>query len=132
MTDMRRYSSSVIRPENLHDDGGTRDEAIVNISHNEKYNCAVLEFESGDQLYLWNDNARILNRAWGYESEGWIGQQLQLTIGHYLDKKTDPPTQKETIVVRPISPARTGANGGTLTTKPLPSLKDDMDNSVPF
>ena len=65
MTDMRKYSSTVIKPENLHADGGTRDETIVHISHNEKYNCAVLEFESGDQLYLWNDNARIRNHL-GY------------------------------------------------------------------
>jgi hypothetical protein len=96
----------------------------------------VLEFESGDQFYCWNNYTRVLNKAWGYESESWLGQELELSLGHYTDKKTDPPTEKETIVVRAISPAKAEAqNGGS---KPLPpsrvttSLKNDLSDEIPF
>jgi hypothetical protein len=49
--DMRKYSAGVIRPEDLYD--GPRVEKIIKISEKEteRYTCAVLEFESGDQLY---------------------------------------------------------------------------------
>src|SRR5262245_61479865 len=60
--DMRKYSASVIRPEDLHD--GPRVEKIINIFEHDKHNCAVLEFESGDQLYLWRNLARVLHKAW--------------------------------------------------------------------
>ncbi len=65
--DMRKYSSGVIKPEDLHE--GPRVEKIVNVFEHEKHGCLVLEFESGDQFYCWNNYARILSKAWGYESD---------------------------------------------------------------
>ena len=91
--DMRKYSAGVIKPEDLHD--GPRQEKIVNVFEHEKHGCAVLQFESGDQLYCWNNYARILSKAWGYDSENWLDQELELSLGHYTDKKTD--TEKETV-----------------------------------
>jgi hypothetical protein len=93
----------------------------------------VLEFESGDQLYLWTNQARILNKAWGYDSADFIGQELELSLGHYSDRKTDPPTEKETIDVKPISPRKgTASNGGA----PVPALSKaksgDPDDEIPF
>jgi hypothetical protein len=132
--DMREFSSGVIRPEDLYD--GPRVEKIVNVSkkETERYTCAVLEFESGDQLYLWNNQARILNKAWGYDSADFIGQELELSLGHYPDKRTDPPTEKETVAVKPISPRKeTASNGGA----PVPALSKakgggDPDDEIPF
>jgi hypothetical protein len=130
--DMRKYSAGVIMPEDLHD--GPRTEKIINIFENEKHGCAVLEFESGDQLYLWNNNARILNKAWGYESADWLNQELELSLGHYTDKKSN--TEKETIVVKPISPRKEKAGNGGKPPLPLSktasSLKDDFADEVPF
>src|SRR5262245_28135456 len=138
--DMRKYSSSVIMPADLHD--GPRVEKIINISEKdtERYTCAVLEFEGGDSLYLWSSQARILNNAWGYDSTGWLGQELELSLGHYTDKKTNPPTEKEIIVVKPISPRKPG-NGGapsaSSVSKPSSSggpvsLRGNLDDEVPF
>jgi hypothetical protein len=107
--DMRKYGGGVIRPEDLYD--GPLVEKIINVYEHAKHNCAVLELESGNQLFLWNNLARVLNKAWGWESEYWLGQELELSLGHYTDRKTDPPTEKECIDIRAISPAKLGANG---------------------
>lgn len=134
--DMRKYSAGVIRLEDLYD--GPRVEKIIKISEKEteRYTCAVLEFESGDQLYLWNNQARILNNAWGYDSGDWLGQELELSLGHYTDKKTE--TEKENIIVKPISPRKgaAGNSGGAavVAIKPMekPSLRDKMLDEIPF
>lgn len=131
--DMRKFSSGVIRPEDLYD--GNRLEKIINIFEHEKHGCAVLEFESGDQLYLWNNLARVLNKAWGYDSENWLGQEVELSLGHYTDKKTDPPTEKECINIRAVSPAKSGANSGapvTALSKAGAGNRGGMDDEFPF
>ena len=132
--DMRKYSAGVVRPEDLYD--GPRVEKIVNISEKEteKYTCAVLEFASGDQLYLWNNQARVLNNAWGYDSADWIGQEIELSLGHYTDKRTE--TEKENITVRAISPRKEAAgNGGgqaVVPSKTPAPRRDDMADEIPF
>jgi hypothetical protein len=114
---------------------GPRVEKIVKISEREteRYTCGVLEFESGDSVYLWNNQARILNKAWGYDSAGWLDQQLELSLGHYTDKKTD--TEKETIDMRPISPkkeiAAGNGSGTTVVTSKPASLRSELDDEIP-
>jgi hypothetical protein len=125
--DMRKYSSAVIRPEDLH--SGARVEKIINVFEHEKHNCAVLEFESGDQLFLWNNLARVLNRAWGYNSEDWLGLEVEVSLGHYTDKRDNPPTEKECVNIRAVSPAP-GASGSA--PKPALSNARDMDDNIPF
>lgn len=128
--DMRKYATGVvIKPEDLHD--GKRREKIVAVSENEKYGCAVLEFESGNSLYCWN--TRILNKAWGYDSIFWIDQELELELDHYTDKKTD--TQKETVKIVPISPAKPGAFDevpGKAIAPTGASLRQILDDDIPF
>jgi hypothetical protein len=85
---------------------------------------------------LWNNQARILNNAWGYDSGDWLGQELELSLGHYTDKKTE--TEKENIIVKPISPRKgaAGNSGGAavVAIKPMekPSLRDKMLDEIPF
>ena len=130
--DTRKYSAGVIRPEDLYD--GSRVEKIINVFPHDKHNCLVLEFESGDQLYLWGNLARVLNKAWGYESDNWLDQEVELSLGHYLDKKIEPPTEKECITIRAISPPKEGANSGA----PVPALskvasgRGGLDDEIPF
>jgi hypothetical protein len=131
--DMRKYSAGVIMPENLSDEPQT--EKIINIYEHEKHKCAVLEFESGNELYLWGNLARVLYKAWGYDSQDWLNQEVELKLGHYLDKKTDPPTEKECINIRAVSPAKQGTNSGA----PVPALSKimsgragDMDDEIPW
>jgi hypothetical protein len=129
--DTRKYSASVIRPEDL---DGSRVEKIINVFPHDKHNCLVLEFESGDQLYLWDNLARVLNKAWGYESDNWLDQEVELSLGHYLDKKTDPPTEKECIAIRAVSPAKAeiGNGGAAIASSKPASLRGAMDDDIPF
>ena len=121
--DMRKYATGVIKPEDLYE--GPLLEKIINVSEHEKFGCPVLQLESGDQFYCWNNHVRVLNKAWGYDSENWIGQELELSLGHYLDKKTE--TQKETINIRAVSPPKPAIVAGA-----LPSRRADMDDDIPF
>ena len=73
--DMRKFSGGIIKPEDLHD--GPRREKIVAVSENERVRSAVLQTESGDQLYCWNNYARILSKASGCDSVFWIDQELE-------------------------------------------------------
>jgi hypothetical protein len=136
--DMRKYASKYIRPDDVRDSPiQTR---IVNAFEGELYGRPVLELETGSQFTLNEGNSNTLIKAWGYDSADWIGQEIELLLGTYTDWKSDPPTEKETVKVRAISPAKTAAgNSGVPASKPLPpSIKsaapqsDDMDDSLPF
>lgn len=124
MVDMRKYGGGAIRPDDLRD--GPRVEKIIEISENETHKCAVLHLTSGDQLFCWASTARVLNRAWGFDSDDWLDQEIELSIGMYRDKKSD--TEKEMVVVRAISPpkAKAGSSG------PPAPLNDDMNDDIPF
>src|SRR5262249_11967272 len=106
--DMGKYSTSVIMPEDLHN--GARVEKIARIFEHEKHGCAVLEFESADQLFLWPNLAKVLRLAWGRNGDNWLGQEVELTLGHFFDKK-NTGMEKECIEIRAVSPAKTAGNG---------------------
>ncbi len=130
--DTRKFSAGVIKPEDLHE--GPQQEKIVNVFEQEKYLCLVLQFESGNQFYCWPNYTRILNKAWGCESENWIDQELELSLDHYTDRKTEE--QKETVAIRAISPAKPGAfdkaPGKALAPAGAASRGGDMDDDIPF
>ena len=97
----------------------------------------MLELETGSQFTLNVGNTNTLMKAWGYNTDDWIGLELQLEIGTYKDFSGDEPVEKETVRVRAISPAPAGANSGAPANKPLPpsrviASKDDMDDTIPF
>jgi hypothetical protein len=133
--DMRKYTSGFIKPDHVRE--GPRQETIVNVYESEKYGHPVLEFESGDSLSLNSTNNRLLCQAWGFESDAWLGQTVEVGLGHYRDWRSDPPADKETVTVRAISarqasPDNGGAKATPATPKPRPSLRDEMDDEVPF
>jgi hypothetical protein len=133
--DMRRFGSGPIKPDDVRD--GPRTERIINIYEHEKYGCAVLELESGDTFNLNATNTKTLSKAWGFESDSRLGQEFELSPGYYKDWRDDPPTDKETVVVKPISPAKpVEQNGGGGAVVPVPKSfaprHDDMDDSIPF
>jgi hypothetical protein len=126
--DMRKYGSGFIKPDDVRD--GPRQERIIHIYESEKYSCPVLEFESGDQLSLNAGNNRILCKAWGFESDDWLDQELELSLGHYKDWRSDPPEEKETVIVRPISVRKPSAgNGGETAVARRAAVLDD---EIPF
>jgi hypothetical protein len=136
--DMRQYASKYIKPDSLRD--GPIQTRVVNVFEDERYGRAVLELETGSQLTLNDSNTNVLIKAWGHDSNDWLGQELILELGTYKDWRTDPPEEKETVRVRAISPAKAAEsqNGGAPASKPLPpsrvatSPKDGMDDSIPF
>lgn len=137
--DMRQYASTYIKPDQVRE--APIQTRIVNVFESEKYNRPVLELETGSQFTLNDGNTNVLIKAWGHNSDDWIGLELELFHGTYKDWRDDPPSDKETVKVRAISPAPMGAqNGSAPASKPLPpsrttpskSSKDDMDDSIPF
>jgi hypothetical protein len=121
MVDTRKYLlPESIRPDDLRD--GPRTEQIKTVSEHEKFGCLVLGFESGEQLNLNNFHLRALNKAWGWETESWIGLIVELSIGSYVDRKSGE--DRETAVLKTISPAATG--------KALKPLADELADEIPF
>ena len=132
--DMRNFAPKYIKPDQVRD--GRITTRILNVFESERYNRPVLELENGSEFTLNDTNNRILMNAWGYESNEWIGQEIQFVLGTYKDWKTDPPVDKETVKVIAVSPAKTApGNSGALpapVSRVSPLLKDDLDDSVPF
>jgi hypothetical protein len=98
MADMRKYTSGLLRPEDLN--SGKRQEKIINVHISEKFNTPILTFESGDEMLAWQNICRVLARAYGFEDSDWIGHTVELSIGIYTNKDGE---QKETLVLTPIS-----------------------------
>lgn len=133
--DMRKYASKYIKPDKVRD--GPIQTRIVNVFEDERYERPALELETGSQFSLNEGNNDILTKAWGYDSNDWIGQELELFLGTYKDFREG--IEKETVRVRAISAAKTAQNGGAPESKPpLPpsrtatTAKDNMDDEIPF
>ena len=132
--DMRKYASGFVRPDDVRD--GPLLETIINVYISEKFECPVLTFESGNEFTLFNysDNARAMKKAYGWESEDWLGHVVELSLGTYIDKKDN--TEKETVVLTPKSSRDGTSNGGPQRTDPAklpaPPRKNDMDDEIPF
>jgi hypothetical protein len=122
--DMKKYTSSLILPEDLRN--GPRQERIKNVYLNDKHDCPVLVFESGDELFAWSSIGRVLARAYGYESDDWKGHLVELWLGNYVDKNGET---KETVILKTISPREGDNNGGPQRVIPMAK---DLDDEIPF
>ena len=120
MTDMRKYASGLLRPEDLQ--GGTRIEKIINVYVNERLNAPILTFESGDEMVAWNSICRVLGREYGYESDEWVGHTIEISIGIYTNKDGE---QKENIIVKPVS-------SRDQKDKEVVPRSKDLDDQIPF
>jgi hypothetical protein len=137
--DARQYASKKVRPDNVRD--APIQARIVNVFIEDQYGRLCLELETGAEFPLNDGNNKVLINAWGHDTDGWIGLEVELYLGTWKDWRADPPEEKETVKVRAISPARTAAqNGSTPTGKPLPPSRTaaaaagnrDMDDDIPF
>jgi hypothetical protein len=134
MVDARKYASKYVKPDNVRD--GPIQTRILNVFEDERYSRLMLELETGSQFALNDGNTNSLIKAWGHDTDTWIGRELQLELGTYMDWRADPPEEKETVRVRAVSPAKT-ADGSVPASKPLPPSRvatssKDMDDSIPF
>ena len=134
--DARKFASKYVKPDNVRD--GPIQTRIINVYEEERYSRLLLELETGSQFTLNDGNTNILIKAFGHDTDAWIGKELVLELGTYKDWRADPPEEKETVRVRAVAPATEAQNGGTPAGKPLPpsrvtmSLKDDLDDAIPF
>jgi hypothetical protein len=114
--DMRKYSGSVfLKPEDLRD--GPITVTITDVSEG-KYDKPNLHFKDGSRLSINTTNNRVLVRAYGHDSDDWVGKQIELTVGEveFQGKIQD------SILVNPISP--------TIENKKSP--KSDLDDDIPY
>ena len=138
--DARKYTSKYIKPDNVRE--GPIETRILTIFEEEKYGRLALELETGSQFALNDGNVNLLIRAWGADTDRWIGLTIALELGEWTDWRADPPEKKETVRVRAISPAPDAAsqNGSAPASRPLPpslnapkrSARDDMSDDIPF
>lgn len=80
-----------------------------------------LTFDDGSKMGLNATNGRKLAKAWGYESEAWIGKQIELSAGTIPFDGEDRPT----IALTPISPAMS-------PTEQALAKRDPIDDDMPF
>jgi hypothetical protein len=108
--DMRKYSGETfIRVIDVTD--GPLQVQIAGVREG-KYEKPDLVFDSGEAFSVNSTNNRILMRAYGANSEDWIGKKIELTLGQ-VQFQGKP---QNTIIVKPISP----------------SEKAEMNDSIPF
>ena len=95
---MKKYSGeSFLKVADVRD--GPLDLQIAVIREG-KFEKPDLVFETGDILSLNATNTKILMRAFGSDSDGWIGKQVEL----YLGEIEYQGHMQEAVLVRPISP----------------------------
>jgi len=134
--DMRQFAAKFIKPDQVRD--GPIQTRIVAVLENERYGRPMLELENGAQFTLNESNNNTLINAWGYESNDWIGQEIEFLLGTYKDWRADPVVEKETVKVRAISPAKSGNSGVPASRPVLPPSRtstaksNDMDDEIPF
>jgi hypothetical protein len=90
-----------------------------------KYDKLNVFFESGDILSLNATNVKILQKAYGVDSDLWIGKEVELYAGEVeYEKKMQP-----SVLIRPISPPIAAA-AKAAAAKKLGGT--DFDDEIPY
>jgi hypothetical protein len=118
---MRKYSgASFLKINDVRD--GPLQETIPGVKSG-KYDKANLVFESGSALSLNATNNSTLIRAYGPNSDDWIGKEVELFAGEveFQNKPLDA------VLVKPLSPPLKPSE----RTK-LPPGGDDLNDEIPY
>jgi hypothetical protein len=102
-------------------EGESMEETITKVEEG-KYGL-VLTLDGGSQFSLNATNWRTLSKAYGYESDNWIGRRIELTRGEATYRGEQVPS----LILKPKSPALSEADR-RLPVKPEP----DIDSDIPF
>lgn len=89
-----------------------------------RYDKPDLVFESSDILSLNATNNQTLMRAYGSESDHWIGKQIQMFLGTIQYNGSD----QEAVLVKPISPSKQPIS----PPDDLKGKPSSFDDEVPF
>jgi hypothetical protein len=133
--DARKFASKYVKPDDVRE--GPIQTRIISIFESDRFDRPVLELETGSEFMLNDGNVNILIKAWGHETDTWIGREVQLELGTYKDWRADPPEDKETVRVRAMSPTTDAQNGPAPVSKPLPPSRvtpssKEIDDNIPF
>jgi hypothetical protein len=125
--DMRKYyGESFIRVIDVAD--GPLDETIAVIRQG-KYDKPDLIFESGDILSLNATNFKALIRAYGSNSDDWIGKEIKLKKGQ-TEYQGEP---QDSVVIEPVSPALSAKEKAAAALKSDKAAKSGKaDFKAPF
>ena len=119
--DMRKYSgANFLKVDDVRAEPLRGTIASVKIG---KYDKPDMHLESGDCLSLNATNTHTLIRAYGPNSDDWLGKDIELFVGEIEFEKKPI----DAVLVRPISPPLTVKE----RTKPATG-HDEMDDSIPF
>jgi hypothetical protein len=88
-----------------------------------KYDKADLVFESGDVLSLNATNTQILIRAYGTNSDYWVGKMVEMFLG----KAKYNGTYNDSVLVRAISSSPKDANADK-----APDQDKSPSDEIPF
>jgi hypothetical protein len=115
--DMRKYSGSVFRKVEDPDLREGPVQVVITAVSEGKFEKPVLDLDDNTLLSLNSTNNRTLAKAYGFDSDNWIGKTIELTLGEveFNDK------MQVSILVKPISPP--------IGNKPP---KPNRDDSAPF
>jgi hypothetical protein len=92
---------------------------IVDVSEG-RYDKPDLTFEDGTQLGCNATNGRALAKTWGFNSDDWIGKEVELVVGE-IQYQGKP---QEAILIKPISPP--------IENKAPPKRGGDFDDEIRF
>jgi hypothetical protein len=103
-------------------EGGTFQAKIVAVEISEKFDKPEANLDDGSVLSLNATNVGRLVRAYGANSNDWIGKTIELSVGEveYQDKPV------ETILVKAVSPPIENK------APAKPKRRDDLNDEIPF
>jgi hypothetical protein len=130
--DMKKYATEhFIKVDDVRD-GPIEDQIAV--VKDGKYDKPNIVLESGDVLSLNATNRKKLIRAYGTESDLWIGKMIRLFVGMIEYQGSD----HEAVLVEPISPtvkdgkANKAAKADKATDQKKPAPDFDDSTEIPF
>jgi hypothetical protein len=119
--DMSKYSGgNFIKVTDVQDGPIQEQIAVVKLGKWDKPN---LVFESGSMLSVNSTNNAVLMKAYGKNSDDWLGKAVELYLGQ-IEFQNQP---QEAVLVRPISPPLSPAE----RTKPV-STRPTVDYNDPL
>jgi len=111
--DMSKYIGNVFLKVEDVKASGPISKRITDVSEN--LGKPDLTFHDRTQLSLNNTNLRVLARAYGMESDDWLGKEIELEVGE-IKFRGEP---QEAILVKPITP-------------PIAPPKPGFGDAIPF
>lgn len=90
-----------------------------------KYDRPDVIFETGEILSLNATNTRILVKAYGADSDGWIGKEIELELGQIEFQGA----VQDSVIVRPVSPPIPSPQR---TAAAKAATKNDLDDEIPM